>query len=597
MTIRASRTTKLRVALAAAAVAAAGLPTLALAPAAAAAVTGQVVSFGSNPGNLQMFRYVPDDLPRNAPVVVAMHGCTQRATAYDDEPGWTALADRWKFILVLPQQTSANNANSCFNWFESADITRGSGEALSIKQMVDKTKADYSVDAGRVYATGLSAGGAMTAVMVATYPDVFAGGAVVAGLPYRCATSLYAAFGCMSPGVDKTARAWGDLVRGASGHRGPWPRMSLWHGDADATVKPGNLTELVQQWTDVYGVDATADVSDSVNGYPHRVFTDAAGSPVVETYSIPGMGHGTPVDPGTATEQCGTAAAYVLDVGICSSYAIGRFFGLDRTAGGGTGDTTAPSTSVTAPAAGSTVSGSVSVEASASDAGGISRVDFLVDGAVLASDSTAPYAADWNTTSAANGTHTLVAEAYDAAGNVGPSAGVPVTVSNATSGGGLTETFSDRDGSGDLLDVPGWTAGGWTASTSDATGLTGSRSAYGYASSGWGCLGGTRTRTLSRSVTLGGAPTLSYARQLDLSAAVNRSTTAGFRVRVAGTVVDSKSVTSASYRDAGWVSRTDIDLSPWAGRTVTLAFESSAYSNVCLPVHAKNLVDDVRVSG
>lgn len=597
MTIRASRTTKLRVALAAAAVAAAALPPLALAPAAAAAVTGQVASFGSNPGNLQMFRYVPADLPRNAPVVVAMHGCTQSATAYDDEPGWTALADRWKFVLVLPQQTSANNANSCFNWFESGDITRGSGEALSIKQMVDKTKADYPVDAGRVYATGLSAGGAMTAVMVATYPDVFAGGAVVAGLPYRCATALYAAFGCMSPGVDKTPKAWGDLVRGASAHRGPWPRMSLWHGDADATVQPANLTELVQQWTDVHGVDATADVSDSVNGHPRRVYTDAAGSPVVEAYSIRGMGHGTPVDPGTATEQCGTAAAYVLVVGVCSSYAIGRFFGLDRTAGGGTGDTTAPSTRVTAPAAGSTVSGRVSVEASASDAGGVSRVDFLVDGAVVASDSTAPYAADWNTLSAANGTHTLLAEAYDAAGNVGASAGVPVTVSNATSGGGLTETFSDRDGSGDLVDVPGWTTGGWRAGTADATGLTGSRSAYGYASSGWGCLGGTRTRTLSRSVTLGAAPTLSYARKLDLSAGRNRSTTAGFRVRVAGTVVDSKSVTSASHRDAGWVTRTGIDLSPWAGRIVTLAFESSAYSNVCLPVHAKNLVDDVRVTG
>ncbi|MEK0099706.1 PHB depolymerase family esterase, partial [Streptomyces sp. A475] len=137
------------------------------APAQAASLQ-EVTGFGSNPGSLQMFRYVPDGLPSGRPLVVAMHGCTQSASAFDDETGWTKWADAWGFARVLPQQKSANNANSCFNWFQSSDFSRGQGEALSIKQMVDKTAADYATDPSRVYVTGLSAGGAMTAVMAAS---------------------------------------------------------------------------------------------------------------------------------------------------------------------------------------------------------------------------------------------------------------------------------------------------------------------------------------------------------------------------------------------------------------------------------------------
>ena len=166
---------------------------------AAAAVTAEVTGFGTNPGALRMFRYVPDGLPAGAPLVVAMHGCTQTASAYDDEPGWTALADRWKFAVVLPEQQTANNSSRCFNWFEPGDIARGQGEALSIKQMVDKTRADLGTDPARTFVTGLSAGGAMTSVMLATYPEVFAGGAVMAGIPFRCASGVSQAFTCLSP--------------------------------------------------------------------------------------------------------------------------------------------------------------------------------------------------------------------------------------------------------------------------------------------------------------------------------------------------------------------------------------------------------------
>ncbi|NYI04864.1 extracellular catalytic domain type 1 short-chain-length polyhydroxyalkanoate depolymerase [Allostreptomyces psammosilenae] len=301
---------------------------LAPAPTAHAASIQEVTGFGSNPGALRMFRYVPDGLPPGRPLVVAMHGCTQNASGYGTGSGWTRLADRWGFAVLLPQQTAANNLTSCFNWFLTGDNSRGSGEALSIRQMVERMVVDLGTDRSRIHVTGLSAGGAMTAVMMATYPEVFAAGGVVAGLPYRCAQTAGTPYLCMYGSVPRTADHWGDLVRAASPHTGPWPRLTVLHGTADYTVVPANMTELVAQWTNVHGTDATADVSDTVAGYPHRVYHDTAGRPAVETYSLTGMGHGQPVDPGTGTTQCGTTGAYILDVNLCAAYHLGHTWGL-----------------------------------------------------------------------------------------------------------------------------------------------------------------------------------------------------------------------------------------------------------------------------
>ena len=405
----------------------------------------EVTGFGSNPGNLRMFKYVPNGLPANAPLVVALHGCSQSASSYDAETGWQLFAARWQFALLLPQQQSANNASGCFNWFESVDTTRGQGETLSIKQMVDRMIADHGIAASRVYVTGLSAGGAMTSTLLAAYPDVFAGGAIIAGLPHRCATSQSAAFSCMNPGSNLTPAQWGDKVRASSTWTGPWPVVSIWHGDGDFVVRPMNLTESLEQWTNVHGIDQTPEVSDTVGGFPHKVYKTASGQTRVETYTITGMGHGTPVDPGTGETQCGTAGAYILDVNLCSSYYIGRFFGLDNL------DGVAPTATLTAPANGATVSGTVAVTANASDNIGLDRVEFLLDGALLGSAATAPYAYSWNSAAASNGAHALQARAVDLAGNTGSSAPVNVTVSGGTGGGGgggttpVTVTFSNED--------------------------------------------------------------------------------------------------------------------------------------------------------
>lgn len=306
---------------------------------ASAASVQEVTGFGSNPGNLQMFRYVPTGLPSGRPVVVALHGCTQNAAGYGTSSGWTQLADAFGFTILLPQQKSANNANSCFNWFEPGDTARGSGEALSIKQMIDRTHTDLG--SAPVYVTGLSAGGAMTAVLLATYPEVFTGGGIVAGLPYGCATSVSTAFTCMNPGTDLTPAQWGDKVRAAAAYSGPRAKVSIWHGTADTTVRPVNQAELVDQWTNVLGTDQNPDVTDTVAGYPHRVY----GS-VVESYEITGMNHGQPVDPGTGPTQCGAATAFILDVNICAAYHMAVFWGLIS----GSPTTPPPTTTTTPPA-------------------------------------------------------------------------------------------------------------------------------------------------------------------------------------------------------------------------------------------------------
>lgn len=312
-----------------AATAVALLLTCTSAGATAATVTG-ITGFGSNPGNLRMFAYVPEGLQPSSPLVLALHGCTQSAAAYDDETGWTGLADARGFALLLPQQEFSNNFLRCFNWFEPGDIARDQGEALSIRQMIGKMKTDHGIDPERVYITGLSAGGAMTAVMLAVYPEVFAGGAIIAGLPYRCAASaLEAQFTCMSPGKDLSATQWGNLVRTATNHTGPWPKVSIWHGSADTTVRPVNAAELVEQWTEVHGIDQVPDAEEAIGQHQRRVFEDAEGNALVESFSIAGMGHGTPVDPGQGEEQCGTAGAFILDADICSSFHIAKFWGLE----------------------------------------------------------------------------------------------------------------------------------------------------------------------------------------------------------------------------------------------------------------------------
>lgn len=312
-----------------------------------AATLTQVSSFGSNPGALQMYSYVPSSAGSNAPLVVALHGCTQQAADYYNDSGWPKYADLWGFDLVFPQQPTSNNSNNCFDWYTSSDDTRGNGEAASVFQMVQYMKAHYSIDPKRVYVTGLSAGGGMTADLLADYPDVFTAGSVDSGLPAQCATSgQSSAYTCMDGPVSKTVAQWASLATGSDpGYTGTWPRVAVWQGTSDTTVSTANSTELMDQWTGVWGISQTASSTASLpGGTSENVYNDANGHPAVEVYAISGMGHGLAVAPGTAANQCGATGAYFLNY-ICSTYYTAVFWGLNS------GATGTPSPSATATSA------------------------------------------------------------------------------------------------------------------------------------------------------------------------------------------------------------------------------------------------------
>jgi poly(hydroxyalkanoate) depolymerase family esterase len=290
----------------------------------------EVSDFGSNPGNLRMLTYVPLQLPSRLPLVVVLHGCLQTARDYDEGSGWSMLAKRHGFALVYAEQIRTNNPNRCFNWFQSHDARRGSGEALSIRQMVTRMRRTHSIDPARIFITGLSAGGGMSSVMLATYPEVFAGGGIIAGLPYGAASGMRQVMSAMKRPQARSAQQWGDLVRSASSYTGPRPTVSIWHGTADRTVAASNAAALLSQWTNVHGVSEEVFTQTSLAGHRRRTWSNRRGDPVIELYLIDGMGHGTPVRRTKAQTKAGGAEPFMLDVGISSSLHLAKSWSLIR---------------------------------------------------------------------------------------------------------------------------------------------------------------------------------------------------------------------------------------------------------------------------
>ncbi|MFA5963350.1 MAG: PHB depolymerase family esterase [Sphingomonas sp.] len=289
----------------------------------------ELSDFGDNPGGLRAWSYVPAALRKKPSLVVVLHGCTQTAADYNHGAGWSQLADEQGFVLLFPEQRRANNMNLCFNWYEPAHSRRDAGEPLSIRRMIEAMIARHNVDPSRVHITGLSAGGAMTSVMLATYPEIFAGGAIIAGLPYGAATNVPEAFDRMRGHGCPDAAALAAAIRAASTYRGQWPSIAVWHGSADRTVAASNAAAIVAQWRGVHGLPEQPDHEGAVDGHPHRVWRDPRGRPVIEHYEITDMGHGTPLATG-GDDGCGASGAHMLEVGISSTRHIAASWGLAR---------------------------------------------------------------------------------------------------------------------------------------------------------------------------------------------------------------------------------------------------------------------------
>jgi poly(hydroxyalkanoate) depolymerase family esterase len=254
-------------------------------------------SYTGGAGTLAYQLYVPSSYKAGTamPMVVALHGCTQSADTFRQLTQWDRLAESKGFIVVFPQQDANNNNMKCWNFFQSANMNRGSGEPAMIAGITQSVQQRYSVDKRRTYVGGLSAGGAMSSVMAATYPDLYAAAGIGSGCEYA-ATATCAGYKSADP-----VQA-GHAAYTAMGSYARAMPVIVFEGDQDTTVPPINAQQAVQQWqtTDGLALKGTvpaAPTSTSSGTAPGgRTYTtehygDGSGHELIQSWLVHGMGH------------------------------------------------------------------------------------------------------------------------------------------------------------------------------------------------------------------------------------------------------------------------------------------------------------------
>jgi poly(hydroxyalkanoate) depolymerase family esterase len=209
-------------------------------------------TFANDAGRRDYKLYVPSGY-RGAPLplIVMLHGCTQDADDFSAGTRMNALGERHDCLVAYPIQPQSANPSKCWSWFKPGDQQRERGEPSLIAGITRDVMSSHSVDAARVYVAGLSAGGAMAAVMIHTYPELYAAAGIHSGLPYRCAHDLPSAVAAMKGGNRARRRRATDGNDEAAVPKRP---LIVFHGDADATVHPSNGREIVRG----FGVSASS---------------------------------------------------------------------------------------------------------------------------------------------------------------------------------------------------------------------------------------------------------------------------------------------------------------------------------------------------
>lgn len=305
-------------------------------------------SYGGKPYKL----YVPNgyDSNKSYPLYVMLHGCTQDASQFATGTKMNALADEKHFLVLYPEQTSSGNSNKCWNWFETAHQSRGNGEPAIIAGMVNTIKNNYSIQENQVYVAGLSAGAAMSVIMGATYPDLFSGVGVGAGLEYKAATSMTGAFTAMSSGGPNPVQQ-GYAAYQAMGNRAKVMPVIVFHGSSDYTVYPVNGDQVISQWSITNDFSQNGTNNGWIDDQPERTesFTVSGG----RRYSISDYEGGDGIvwmkkvkvqSMGHAWSGGSSQGSYTDPQGPDASRMMWDFFKSINNDGGGESDTTAPIT-------------------------------------------------------------------------------------------------------------------------------------------------------------------------------------------------------------------------------------------------------------
>ena len=272
-------------------------------------------AFASGGDGLRYKLYVPSGhAERRRPLVVMLHGGTQGADDFAAGTQMNALAEQQGFLVAYPEQSAAANSMRYWNWFRASDQGRG-GEPALIAGLTQAVTRQYAADASRVYVAGFSAGGAMAAVMAATYPDVFAAVGVHSGLPFGAAHDVPSAFRVMKNGPPGDTRLPGEAIP-----------LIVFHGDRDQTVDGVNARSLLNQWqaaADPAGSTSTEFRSTVPGGraFTQTIHADGRGERVLlEQWVVHGGGH--------AWSGGDVRGSYTDPLGPAASVEMSRFFRL-----------------------------------------------------------------------------------------------------------------------------------------------------------------------------------------------------------------------------------------------------------------------------
>ncbi|MDP8900914.1 MAG: PHB depolymerase family esterase [Actinomycetota bacterium] len=262
--------------------------------------------------------YVPEGYDGEAvPLVMMLHGCTQDPDDFAAGTRMNALAEEHGFLVAYPAQSGSANMQKCWNWFQAADQRRGQGEPSIIAGITQQIIEDYEVDEGRVYVAGMSAGGAMAAIMGACYPDLYAAVGVHSGLAPGSAHDMPSAFSAMRQG-----NPGAPMPKAGSNRQAEIPPTVVFHGDRDGTVHPRNGDRLLAHLTASDGSSLKVSTRQGQvpdgHAFTRISYRDADGRSVVERWSVHGLAH--------AWSGGGRPGSYTDPKGPDASAEMVRFF-------------------------------------------------------------------------------------------------------------------------------------------------------------------------------------------------------------------------------------------------------------------------------